>query len=137
MYIQLEIARLNHCFDYKITLDKNIDAEFLNIPPLIIQPLVENAIWHGLINKKENGFVKIEITEVKDSVLSIKITDNGIGRKASAELKKEQVKHKSYGIDIKRERIKILSMNNDIIITDLYDENGNPQETFVELKIIL
>jgi len=136
MYIELEMARLDHSFDYEINIDKNIDAEFLNIPPLIIQPFVENAIWHGLNNKKENGFIKIEIRQILESVLNIRITDNGIGRKASAELKKEQVKHKSYGIEITRARIELLNPENQISITDLEDEKGNSQGTLVELKII-
>lgn len=135
MYLKLEIARLDYCFDYDIFIDKKIDTEFVKIPPLIIQPFVENAIWHGLVNKKENGFLTIEIVEVEESMLNIKIQDNGIGREASALLKKEQIKHKSYGIEITRQRIEILNPKNQIIISDLDDGNGN-RGTLVELNIM-
>lgn len=135
MYLKLETARLDHCFDYQIIIDKDIDTEFVHIPPLIIQPFVENAIWHGLVNKKENGFLKIEVSEIQESMINIKITDNGIGRKASALLKKEQIKHKSYGIEITRQRIEMLNPKNQILITDL--DNGNVNKgTLVELNIM-
>lgn len=136
MYMKLEMARLENSFDYQIIIDKNIDAEFVQIPPLILQPFVENAIWHGLVNKNGDGFLKIEIRKDEDSDLIIRISDNGIGRKASALLKKEQVKHKSYGIDITRERLEMLNPKNQIIIIDLEDEHGNATGTLVELKIV-
>jgi sensor histidine kinase YesM len=134
MYLQLETARLDHGFDYQISINKDIDAEFVQIPPLIIQPFVENAIWHGLVNKKGHGFLKIEISKLQ-SMLHIKISDNGIGREASAMLKKEQVKHKSYGIKITRQRIEMLNPKNELKISDLDDEMGN-KGTLVELKIM-
>ncbi len=136
MYMKLEMARLENSFDYQIIIDKNIDAEFVQVPPLILQPFVENAIWHGLVNKNGDGFLKIEIRKDEDSDLTIRISDNGIGRKASALLKKEQVKHKSYGIDITRERLKMLNPKNQIIITDLEDRHGNAIGTLVELIIM-
>lgn len=136
MYMKLEMARLENSFDYEIEIDHNLDAGFVQVPPLILQPFVENAIWHGLNNKKENGNVHIKIMQISEALLSIKITDNGIGRKASAELKKEQIKHKSYGIEITKERLELLNPANQIIITDLEDENGNAVGTMVELKIV-
>ena len=136
MYMKLEMARLENSFDYQIIIDKNIDAEFVQVPPLIIQPFVENAIWHGLVNKKGDGFLTIEIDKTEKSMLNIKILDNGIGRKASALLKKEQLKHKSYGIGITKERLEMLNSKNQIIITDLEDKHGNATGTLVELKIL-
>ncbi len=124
MYIELEALRLENKFDYNIVIDKNVDEESVKIPSLIIQPFVENAIWHGLHNKNEHGHIDIYIEETAEHNLVITIEDNGIGRKATAAIKQEHIKHKSYGIDITRSRIKLLNENNSVIFTDLYDDKN-------------
>jgi len=137
MYLELEAVRLEYKFDYEIVYDKNLEVESIKIPPLIIQPFAENAIWHGLHNKKEKGLLKIVVQNEKNSILNIKIIDDGIGRKASALLKKEQVTHKSYGINITINRLILLNPKNNFKIIDLVDDQDNATGTEVELQIYL
>lgn len=134
MYLEIEAVRLDHQFDYEILIDKNIELENIKIPPLIIQPFAENAIWHGLNNKPNKGLLKIEIQETNENAITIAIIDDGIGRKAAALLKKEQLKHKSYGIDITINRLQLVNSKNRYKITDL-TENNEIKGTKVELQI--
>ena len=97
--------------------------EILRFPPLIIQPFVENAIHHGLLNKKETNrqlFIRAELTE---DYIVYQVKDNGIGRKEAAILKeRNRPGQKSYGIDITRERINLYNKNRlieDVVINDL------------------
>lgn len=137
LYLELESARLEHSFDYKFTIDPNIDSEFLQIPPLIIQPFTENAIWHGLRNLTEKGLLEVIVKEINEETLQIIIQDNGIGREASQKLKKEQTQHKSYGIEITTERLKTLDSNNSVEIIDLYnaDETSAGTQIIITLKL--
>ena len=83
----------------------------VKVPPLIIQPYAENAIWHGLMHKKEKGHLEIELF-LKEKSLFCKITDDGIGRKKAAELKsKSALTHKSMGMRITADRIAILQQD--------------------------
>ncbi len=134
MYIELEALRLENKFDYSITIDKNIELQRTCIPPLIIQPFVENAIWHGLHNKQDAGYISIYVGEQNEQLI-ISIEDDGIGRKAAAGLKKQTVTHKSFGIDITINRIKILDPQNTVTITDLYDNNNTAMGTKVTITI--
>jgi sensor histidine kinase YesM len=135
MYIELEALRLENKFDYNIVIDKNVEEESVKIPSLIIQPFVENAIWHGLHNKNIQGHIEVHIKETVEHNLIITIEDDGIGRKASAAIKQEQVKHKSYGIDITLSRIKLLNEHNSVTFTDLYDKKNNAAGTRVTILL--
>jgi two-component sensor histidine kinase len=137
MYLELESVRLEHKFDYGIIVDKDIVADSVQVPSLIIQPFVENALWHGLHNKKGNGHIQINIAQTADNTMSISITDDGIGRKAAAALKRDQVQHKSYGIDITTARLQLLHPQNSINTTDLYDNDHNAIGTKVEIILKL
>jgi ligand-binding sensor domain-containing protein/two-component sensor histidine kinase len=135
MYIELEALRLENKFDYNIIIDRNVDEESIKIPSLIIQPFVENAIWHGLHNKNTQGHIDIHVKETAEHNLIITIEDDGIGRQASAAIKQEQVKHKSYGIDITLSRIKLLNEHNSVTFTDLYDAKNNAAGTRVTIQL--
>lgn len=135
LYIELEALRLENKFDYSISIDESLAPEMIKIPPLIIQPFVENAIWHGLHNKKEYGHIYIRLAENKENQLLVTIEDDGIGRKASAKLKKQQVNHKSYGIEITINRIQLLDEQNSVEIIDLYNSENVARGTRVEIKI--
>ncbi len=102
LYIKLESIRLNHSFIYEITIPPQIDTKKIMIPPLLLQPFVENSIWHG-INKKPNGKIVIEIS-TKGENLSCSISDNGYGiiHQYSPDLKNKR----SKGLSITTERIK-------------------------------
>ncbi len=131
MYIELEALRLENKFDYNITIAPNVDEENIKIPSLIMQPFVENAIWHGLHNKVAKGNINIEIKESVDKNLVITVEDDGIGRRAATALKKPQKEHKSYGIDITINRIQLLNYLNTVTFVDLYDDNNNALGTRV------
>jgi LytS/YehU family sensor histidine kinase len=80
LYIQMERLRLKNFFTYEVKYDDEIEIEEIMIPPLLLQPFVENAIWHGLMHKEEGGAtLNIDIIQ-KNGVLYFRITDNGIGR---------------------------------------------------------
>lgn len=124
LYLQLEQVRLEKSFSYTIELDEDIDSISLRVPPLIIQPFVENAIWHGLRNKNEHGNVWVSISQANEQMLLIAITDDGIGRAAASKLKANQINHKSYGIDITQTRINLLHPENRIDIADRMMDNA-------------
>ncbi len=108
LYLDLEALRFDYHFEYKISVPPDMEISVLKVPPLIIQPYVENAIWHGLMHKEEKGQLDIEVCE-EDDHLFFKITDNGIGRKKAAVLaSKSATKHKSMGMQITAERIAML-----------------------------
>ena len=139
LYLDLEALRFEHHFEYKISVPKDLDIEVLKVPPLIIQPYTENAIWHGLMHKEEKGHLEIELFQ-QDDVLCCKITDDGIGRKKAAELKsKSSTSHKSMGMRITADRIAILQqkkqMDSYITINDLVLPDGSAGGTEVLLKI--
>jgi len=139
LYLELEAVRFDHQFDYKIAIDKELDVSIIKLPPLIIQPYVENAIWHGLMHKEEKGHLAVELFE-QDDMLFCKITDDGIGRKKASELKsKSASSHKSMGMRITADRIAILQQkkqfDTNIKITDLVLPDGSAGGTEVLLKI--
>ena len=106
-YLELEQLRFNQIFDFKITKNKNIEDD-MALPPLLIQPFVENAIIHGLIPKKEFGLVSIDFS-LTDKNLVCTITDNGIGLSKSKEIKEKSVQvHKSMALDIIKKRLEMM-----------------------------
>ncbi|MEM7484135.1 MAG: histidine kinase [Bacteroidota bacterium] len=137
LYVKLEHSRFSDKFDFEINIDKKIDIDAFEIPPMLLQPYIENAIWHGLRYKEKKGFLKIEVDQITNEILEITITDNGIGRKKSAALKtSNQKKQKSKGMGNIKKRIQILNdmykNKVDVSISDLLeDETG----TKVSLKL--
>ena len=139
LYLAMEALRFNYHFVYKMSVAEDIDAEVLKVPPLILQPYVENAIWHGLMHKEEKGQLDIEVTE-ENNYLYFRIADNGIGRKqASALASKSATKHKSMGLKITADRIALMQNTNGaespITINDLSDPEGNPAGTEIIIKM--
>ena len=139
LYLELEAVRFNHHFDYKISVPKDLDIEVLKVPPLILQPYVENAIWHGLMHKEEKGQLNIEVSQ-EDDILYFKVTDNGIGRKKASEIAgKSATKHKSMGLKITAHRIAMMQHANGkespVKINDLVDPDGTAAGTEVVIKM--
>ena len=126
-YMDLESIRFTNKFNYKITIDPHIDSSKCTIPPLLLQPFIENAILHGLLPKEDCGEIKINI-EKKNNYVYCTIEDNGIGRKKAAELNKAHPGHKSLGIQITQNRINLInslqSNSFNIDYVDLYDKNN-------------
>lgn len=136
LYMELESARLEDAFGYSIKIDPKIEQDLLKVPPMLVQPFVENSIWHGIAGKTEGGYINVEFKVLQDNFLEITITDNGIGRVKSQENKKHQnKKHKSYGVEITLERLNLFDEKNQMIIHDLYDEENHPTGTKVVLTL--
>lgn len=140
LYIEMEALRFDKKFSYAVSVDKNISTDNMEVPPLIIQPFVENAIWHGLLHKESDGQLNIAVTMIKGSVLQCVIEDNGVGRKKSQELKsKSATSRKSLGMKLTEHRLTLLNkhtaLNASVEIIDLYDEKEAPAGTRVVLKI--
>ena len=137
LYLELESLRFQNKFEYTISVADKVDTTVLKVPPLIIQPYAENAIWHGLMHKKEKGHLQIDLYQ-NEKFLFCKISDDGVGRKEAAELKSRSgAKHKSMGIQITENRIKMTQLNNPsaIEINDLLYSDGSVAGTEVLLKI--
>jgi ligand-binding sensor domain-containing protein len=139
LYIELEALRFNEKFTYALTVNPELSPMSIGVPPMIIQPFIENAIWHGLLHKETQGHLDISIDRF-GSGLQCVITDNGVGRKKAAEMKSKSVnKEKSYGMKITGERLNMLngeSKVSGVEIVDLVDEAGNALGTKVIVKIM-
>lgn len=145
LYMDLEKLRLNNKFSYHIIIDSGIDAQFEEIPPMLIQPFVENAIWHGISHKKNTGIIKITFKLENENLLKCEIEDDGIGRKKAREMNlghpnSQQKKNKSLGMSITKDRLEIINSLKDsklnINIVDLEKDN-NSIGTKIELFIPL
>lgn len=134
LYIELEALRFTGSFKFQINVDRTVDKTFVRIPPLILQPFVENAIWHGLMPKADaDNKLLINIFRKEDFILC-EIEDNGIGRK-QAQARKKNKKHDSMGIGITEKRITMLHPDNEVFIVDLADGAGQGTGTKVIVKI--
>ncbi len=139
LYLELEELRFEHRFNYKITVSKELDPTELKVPPLFIQPYVENAIWHGLMHKEDKGQLDIDVSQ-ENKMLYFKIVDNGIGRKQAAILaSKSATRHKSLGLKITADRIAstntLTEKESPVTITDLVNADGTAGGTEVIIKI--
>lgn len=140
-YIQLESGRFKDRIAYEIQVDELLNPEEIEVPSMILQPFVENAIWHGLMHKEEgNGKLLIQI-EARDTLLHCRIEDNGIGREKALELKnKTKSSHTSMAMAVTKERLSLLNKSGlaELIrIIDLKDVSNRALGTRVELNIPL
>ncbi|MFD1616515.1 histidine kinase [Gelatiniphilus marinus] len=139
LYTKLEHFRFKDKFDYSITVDENIDVNDFVIPPMLLQPYIENAVWHGLRYKKTKGHLNISIAQTKPDEIKITITDDGIGRQKSKALKtKNQQKQNSKGMGNIKKRVSILNAmykdKVDVSVTDFQDEDDTGTKVIVTLK---
>ncbi len=135
LYTKLEHNRFKEKFDYTISIDEKIKLEDYSIPPMLLQPYIENSIWHGLRYIKEKGNLTISMKQKKDDLILITIQDNGIGREKSMEMKTaNQLKQKSKGMSTIQNRIAILNdMYEDKIAVNISDNSKDGSGTKVEL----
>lgn len=136
IYLELEHFRFKDKFDYKINVDDSLDDDDFEIPPMLIQPYIENAIWHGLRYKENSGNLTLQLTK-KEKNLHVTISDNGIGRKKSAELKtSNQKKNRSTALRNIKERIYIVNELHGLKIdVSINDFNQDGTGTIVELLV--
>jgi tetratricopeptide (TPR) repeat protein len=139
LYLDMERLRFKNAFDYSITTTNAIESTSVFIPPLLLQPFCENAIWHGLMHKEGHGHLNISISE-ENKILHCIIEDDGVGREKAAALKSKSVeKDKSLGLQITAKRLTLLNGETDsetfYKIDDIIRENGEVAGTKVSLRI--
>ncbi len=141
LYLELETLRFKEKFTFAITIDEEIDTLTYKIPTMLIQPYVENAVCHGLINKPGQGFLSLTM-QLCNRHICCTIEDNGIGREAAMALKMQKdTPHNSLGTKITESRINLTNAlygtDLRVIFTDLKDAGNNPCGTRVELQLPL
>ncbi len=140
LYLNIENIRFSEGIDYSIKVEDGMDPDRVKIPSLVLQPFLENAIWHGLSAKEGEKKLWLNISKKDDIHMLISIVDNGVGRAVSEKIKENRVlKRKSVGIDNTKERLanfaKDYQHGFDVEIIDLYDDEGNAKGTKVVLEI--
>lgn len=140
LYLKLEALRLDNKFDFQIVVSKGLATGSIYIPPMMLQPLLENAIWHGVAKlEHRKGKIDLEIS-AKGEILECTVRDNGIGRVAATEIYLRMGKqHESFATTILRERIDLMNRSQvnqmKMEIYDLKNEDGTPSGTEVKLFI--
>ncbi len=140
LYIEMERIRFDNQFEYRIEVGEEVNPDSVQVPSLIIQPYVENAIWHGLLHLESGGKLRIRLRMTDESVLECVIEDNGIGReKAAAYRSKSATGRKSLGMKLTEDRIAVLNQyaqtNAKVEILDLKNEKGEAAGTRVTITI--
>ena len=142
LYIEIESLRFDNKFDYVVSMDKNINPYDIEIPPMLLQPYVENAIWHGLMHTEQKGLLEILLRLDEEARLHCTIKDNGIGRAKAAALKSKSAtrhKRKSMGMNITQDRLEMLKklqgLEAVITVTDLKSSIGEGIGTQIDLLI--
>lgn len=139
IYLDLECMRTDNHFEYSFSLDPELDTEYHKIPPMLLQPFVENAIWHGVVHRETPGLIGISF-DLEGDTIRVSIRDNGKGRAYSEAVNaRKMLNHKSQGIKITRERLNLINQKRknpiSLQIQDLTDESGNGTGTLVLLFI--
>jgi LytS/YehU family sensor histidine kinase len=136
LYLEMEKLRWDHKISCTLTIDSQIQQGDYKVPPMIVQPFIENAIHHGLLNKT-SGDKKLDIdVHLEENNIKYTITDNGVGRQKAQEYKKiNKPSQLSYGMQITKDRINLFNQdhNGSVKITDLYNAQHLPEGTKVEV----
>lgn len=140
LYMNIENIRFNNEIDFSIEVDPEINTSLVKIPSLILQPFLENALWHGLSSKEGEKIIRIEVRQAQRGFIHITIRDNGIGRTAAEKIKESRVlKRKSVGIAITKERLANFSKDYQnschVSMEDLVHPDGTPAGTLVTMRI--
>jgi sensor histidine kinase YesM len=142
LYVEIEARRFGDSFQYQILVPEEIDTDAITVPPLLLQPFVENAVWHGLLHSnKPDRQLTVQISEEEDEYLFM-ITDNGIGRQKSGEMRSRPASlKKSFGMQITNKRVELFNKNFGaqikISVRDLILANGEAGGTVVEIRYTL
>jgi ligand-binding sensor domain-containing protein len=136
LYFEMENMRFENRLHFHLQISSNINPETVLIPPTLMQPHVENAIWHGLRHKTDGGNISIEIS-CTEKHLVCKIKDDGVGRDAAKKIETKTQNKLSYGSAITKDRLEALGNDATTVIEDLKNENNEPTGTLVTLYIPL
>jgi ligand-binding sensor domain-containing protein len=139
LYVELESLRFDDKFSFELEVADNVEPENVEIDSMILQPYIENAIWHGLMHKDGHGTLHVSISR-NHTALTCVVEDDGVGRAKAAELKsKSAVKEKSYGMKITSDRLRMLNNENQagasVEVTDLVNASGEPSGTRVKINL--
>ncbi len=140
LYMNIENIRFSNEINFNVHIKDDIDPHNIKIPSLILQPFLENALWHGLSSKDGLKNIDLEVKKGKSGFIEIVITDNGVGRDAAEKIKDSKLlKRKSVGIDITKERLANFSRDYEnffhVDIIDKFDDNTNPIGTQIVIYI--
>ncbi len=140
LYIELESLRFSNRFVYEARIELTKDPATIMVPPMLLQPYVENAIWHGLMHRKEEGGRLSILVHKRTDSLVIEIEDNGVGRRKAMEMKsKSATKQRSMGMQITKERMELAhnmhGLHTRVEIIDLYDDKQRPAGTKVIIRM--
>lgn len=140
LYMNIENIRFSNEIKFTIDIANGIDPHTIKIPSLILQPFLENALWHGLSAKEGDKNIDLEVRKGKKGFIEIRITDNGVGRDVAEKIKEGKVlKRKSIGIDITKERLANFSRDYEnyfnVEIIDRFDDHNHPTGTQVIISI--
>jgi len=141
LYMEMESMRLADKFDYSFEIHDGLETHAIMVPPLLLQPFVENAIWHGLSPKAGKGHIAIRVKKNGEKMIKFEVEDNGVGRNKKVTGDKIIEKKGSLGIAITKERIELINRRNDVRahfeIVDLTDAENNALGTKVEVVLPL
>jgi ligand-binding sensor domain-containing protein/two-component sensor histidine kinase len=139
LYLELESARFKDRFEFEVKVDATISAEEVKIPVFIIQPIVENAIWHGLMNSDTSGMIEISFEREAATDLKVRISDNGIGREQADKIRKSTHSdgRKSLGINIIKRRIVLINSQEKTNITLTYNDLKAPDGSSSGTEVIV
>ncbi|RZM06133.1 MAG: hypothetical protein EOO88_53830 [Pedobacter sp.] len=132
LYLGLEKKRFGSRFSYTLDIDPQIDKDETMIPSMLLQPYIENAIWHGIMPKEDGGNVAIKMNLTDPSYLLISIVDDGVGIENSLKTKKD--KHVSKGMDLTQERINLLNQV-EVIPIQIEIRQRNSSGTEVSIRV--
>lgn len=133
LYLSLEKMRLGDKLDYSITIEKNADPEEIDVPNMVIQPFVENAIWHGILPKGTPGLLEVAISCTGDWLL-ITIRDNGVGFDKDAKPKPGR-NHRSMGIGLVAKKLELFNVENNMSISPVRAQDGTLSGTEVVIRM--
>ncbi|MEP7141505.1 MAG: histidine kinase [Ferruginibacter sp.] len=139
LYLQLEAIRFDTKFSFTVNVDNTIDLKSIKVPALIIQPFIENAIWHGIVPRNNGGQVSLNAVR-KNNIIEVAVEDDGIGRESSQQNKSASgLSHQSKGVSLTQSRLELNNLLHQrqakLEIIDKKDEKGNATGTIVIIKI--
>lgn len=141
LYLELEQMRFEQSFVYRIDIDDELEADDILLPSMLLQPYVENAIWHGLMHKNGYRELKISFDRIDEEIFQCRIEDNGVGRKKSFEIKERNAttrRHKSKGLQIAKDRLNLIDRQGQhasVEIVDKYDSDDVATGTMIVIEL--
>ena len=140
LYMNIENIRFSNEIAFRISVADEINTSIIKVPSLMLQPFLENALWHGLSSKKDDKTITLDVYRASEDFINIAITDNGVGRKQAQKINNDKLlKRKSVGIAITKARLSNFSKGYtseySITIDDLFDNEDRPIGTRVLVKI--